>query len=138
MVKQVLFRLAPLGLALLALPMFAQELMLSPGTEIKVRADGPVVAKEGDVGKTFPATVSDPVRDSSGNIAMYAYRFAATWFHVGTNPETGKMNTTYAPHPATSAGARRRYQTLNAVTTPTHSADAITADWRSEVSPHSG
>ena len=40
------------------------------GTEVKVRADQAITADAANVGRTYDATVSDDVKDSSGNVAI--------------------------------------------------------------------
>jgi hypothetical protein len=68
--KKVL--LVAITLALLALPILAsaQSSTLQSGTEIKVRADQAIQAGSGDVGKIFPGSVAEEVRDANGNVVI--------------------------------------------------------------------
>jgi hypothetical protein len=90
--KRVLVMLV-LALALVALPAFAQygngnsngqygngngqygngngqSATLQSGTEIKVRADQAITAGNNDVGKTYPGSVAEEVRDANGNVII--------------------------------------------------------------------
>ena len=51
---------------------FAQERVLNSGTQIQVRTDQAIQATSANVGRTFNATVSKDVMDSSGNVAIPA------------------------------------------------------------------
>lgn len=43
---------------------------LPSGTEIKVRADQAIQAKTEDVGKTYPGSIAEEVRDANGNVII--------------------------------------------------------------------
>lgn len=49
---------------------FAMAQTLNSGTEIKVRTDAPISAQSVSAGQSFPATVSQDVTDSSGNVVV--------------------------------------------------------------------
>jgi hypothetical protein len=44
--------------------------MLQSGTEIKVRADQAIQAKTEDVGKVYPGSIAEEVRDANGNVVI--------------------------------------------------------------------
>src|SRR5690242_8140246 len=43
---------------------------LQSGTEIKVRADQAITANGNDVGKTYPGSIAEEVRDANGNVII--------------------------------------------------------------------
>ena len=56
-------------LALLCAPLIAQSVVGS-GAEIKVRTDQAIQANARAVGKTYPVTVTDDIKDQNGNVAI--------------------------------------------------------------------
>jgi len=56
-------------LALLGAPLLAQSVVGS-GAEIKVRTDQAIQANASAVGKTYPVTVTDDIKDQNGNVAI--------------------------------------------------------------------
>ena len=56
-------------LALLGAPLVAQSVVGS-GAEIKVRTDQAIQANARAVGKTYPVTVTDDIKDQNGNVAI--------------------------------------------------------------------
>jgi hypothetical protein len=68
--KKVILFLVIAAVALLALPALAQSSTLTSGTEIKVRADQAITAGSNDVGKVFPGSVAEEVRDSNNNLVI--------------------------------------------------------------------
>ena len=56
--------------ALMLASQFALSQTLTNGTEVKVRTDQAINAQSVTSGQSFAATVSDDVRDSSGNVAI--------------------------------------------------------------------
>lgn len=68
MVRQKLFGLCT-ALTLLCSPLIAQSVVGS-GAEIKVRTDQSIEATSSAVGKTYPVTVAEDVKDQNGNVAV--------------------------------------------------------------------
>jgi hypothetical protein len=56
--------------AMMVVSNFALAQMLTSGTEIKVRTDTAINAQSVTAGQTYAATVSQDVKDSSGNVAI--------------------------------------------------------------------
>lgn len=56
-------------LTLLCSPLLAQSVVGS-GAEIKVRTDQAIQANSSSVGKSFPVTVTDDIKDQNGNVAI--------------------------------------------------------------------
>jgi hypothetical protein len=56
--------------AMVVVSNFALAQMLTSGTEIKVRTDTAINAQSVTAGQTYAATVSQDVKDSSGNVAI--------------------------------------------------------------------
>jgi hypothetical protein len=56
-------------LALVCAPLVAQSVVGS-GAEVKVRTDQAIAANASSVGKTYPVTVADDVKDQNGNVAI--------------------------------------------------------------------
>ena len=50
--------------------MYAQNLTVPTGSQIKVRTDSAVTATSAGVGKAYPATISDDIKDSNGNVVI--------------------------------------------------------------------
>jgi hypothetical protein len=57
------------AVALLCAPLVAQSVVGS-GAEIKVRTDQAIQANASSVGKTYPVTVTDDIKDQNGNVAI--------------------------------------------------------------------
>src|SRR5438105_7556074 len=56
--------------AMVVVSNFALAQMLTSGTEIKVRTDTAITAQSVSAGQTYAATVSQDVKDSSGNVVI--------------------------------------------------------------------
>jgi hypothetical protein len=56
--------------AMMVVSNFALAQMLTSGTEIKVRTDTAINAQSATAGQTYAATVSQDVKDSSGNVVV--------------------------------------------------------------------
>jgi hypothetical protein len=77
--KKIILFLA-LAMVLVSLPAFAQynrqdnnnygNSTLQSGTEIKVRADQAIQAGSNDVGKVYPGSIAEEVRDANGNVVI--------------------------------------------------------------------
>jgi hypothetical protein len=67
-----------------------QQFVVPSGTEVHVRTDQAIDTKNNDaaVGRQFPATVTDDVRDSSGNVAIP--RGAPATLHVVSTGDNNK------------------------------------------------